>query len=126
MITEVKGKKFSKPFRRLQVTTSRVPPTSCIAPVASGVIRPSAGSMCPAILVSECLAVVALASTSLVRASLVVTTLVVPLVVPMIVTSLASALVITLAVATGAAILIISPKQVSKELCVWLLLPLLG
>ena len=71
--------------------------------------------MCPAILVSECLAVVALASTSLVRAALVVTTLVVPLVVPMIVTSLASALVITLAVATGAAILIISPKQVSKE-----------
>ena len=72
--------------------------------------------MCPAILVSECLAVVTLALASLVWAALVV-----PLVVTLVVTSLvaktalACALVIALTVATGPTILIVSPKQVSKE-----------
>lgn len=61
--------------------------------------------MCPAILVSERLAIVTLASTSLIRAAMVE-----PLVVVV-----ACTLVVALAVATGAAVLIVSTKQASKE-----------
>ena len=66
--------------------------------------------MDPAILVREQLAIVTLAS--LVVVALVVVALVV---VPLVEAALAGSLVIALTVATGAAILIISPKQVSKK-----------
>ena len=123
----VESKKSQIPSGRLEISTARVTPSSCVAPgttrlVSSGNLkkigsvapslfdcknesRPSAPSMCPAILVSECLAIITLASTSLIRAAMVE-----PLVVVV-----ACTLVVALAVATGAAVLIVSTKQASKE-----------
>ena len=69
--------------------------------------RPSAPSVCPAILVSERLAIITLASTSLIRAAMIE-----PLALVVVV---ACTLVVALAVATGATVLIVSTKQISKE-----------
>ena len=123
----VESKKSQIPSGRLEISTARVTPSSSVAPgaprlVSSGNLensdlwrlflfdyknesRPSAPSVCPAILVGECLAIITLASTSLIRAAMVE-----PLVVVV-----ACTLVVALAVATGAAVLIVSTKQVSKE-----------
>jgi len=58
-----------KPLRRLQISASRVPPSRCVAPASSGVVRPLAGSVGVSVLVSEGEPVVTPATTSICKST---------------------------------------------------------
>jgi len=54
-----------KPFRSLQISTTRVSPPSCVAPRSTSVVRPLTSSMSVPILISKGESVVTLASSSI-------------------------------------------------------------
>jgi len=95
----------------LQISASRVPPSCCVAPASSGVVRPLAGSVGVSVLVSEGEPVVTPATTSICKSTaesvVVVAVVVLSIVVLSVVVAIVVLAVIVLAVVIAVVVAIV-------------------